>query len=246
MPSPTVTCKAEGTCFDANELEAIIDIPPKEVLQDSEKVNMLSTFVLMFSIHAAPKEKLKQNLSMVRFKAFKQKHADTDDDHISPVDGLVQEEEDLAHPCVMDFLTSSDLAYTWWQYINSHKDWERKLKLINEGDGKDKYKTLTRFTSCKKEAVSKEGIDLYDKLFKWFRTLKYLGRDEDADYMSFRNHCNEDAVKRGIIKHWNTPRKTKKKLSEVVTPEEESGPILFDTQDLDDVNAFAMSAVAQV
>ena len=57
---------------------------------------------------------------------------------------------------------------------------------------------------------------------------------------------NEDAVKRGIIKHWNTPRKTKKKLSEVVTPEEESGPILFDTQDLDDVNAFAMSAVAQV
>ena len=34
--------------------------------------------------------------------------------------------EDFHYACAADFLTTSDLAFTTWQYINSAQDWKAK------------------------------------------------------------------------------------------------------------------------
>ena len=196
-------------------------------LQDKDNVNMLSAFVVMFSFHAAPwKDKLKKQLSEVRFKT----HQDNVDSGVDP--------EDLEHPCIADFLTSTDIAYTIWQYINSVDDWDRKLKSINDGEGKSNYKTRTRYTSSKKEAVSQEGHELYAKLAVWCRELKVLSQKNTDDYLAFQKACNNEAMKRGIIKVWTTPRKSSNREVTAVTPEEDE-PAEFDVSELDDVTALA-------
>ena len=96
-----VTHQSQGVCPKGSDLENIVEAEPSMFLQDKDNMNMLSAFVVMFSFHAAPtKDKLKKQLSEVRFKT----HQDNVDSGVDP--------EDLEHPCIADFLTSTDIAYT--------------------------------------------------------------------------------------------------------------------------------------
>jgi hypothetical protein len=38
----------------------------------------------------------------------------------------------LYYACLFDILTSSDIAYIMWQYVNSYDDWCTKLTLLKE------------------------------------------------------------------------------------------------------------------
>ena len=58
------------------------------------------------------------------------------------------------------------------------------------------------------------------------------------DYLAFQKACNNEAMKRGIIKVWTTPRKSGNREVTAVTPEEDE-PAEFDVSELDCVNALA-------
>ena len=101
-------------------------------------------------------------------------------------------------------LTPSDLAYALWQYFNSHEDWKKKHAAKGSATaGVDWYKTNTKWTSDKRVAVTKEGLDMYDLLLKFSRNLKRLLKSSLEEhrvlYGRFRILCNKKALEMGVI-----------------------------------------------
>ena len=80
--------------------------------------------------------------------------------------------------CHLDFLTSSDIAYTLWQLFNSHEDWKAKLKGEEKGDRR--YKCNTRFTKERSKFAegdgNSDGMKLYKKCHDWTKKTEKLGR----------------------------------------------------------------------
>ena len=168
-----------------------------ERMDDPEKAHMVDTlvkFLHLYARHSAPKDESKRFLDRVHSERLRQVAVSDNSD----------QEDPHAHPCLLDFLTPSDLAYALWQYFNSHKDWKKKHAAKGSAtEGIDRYKTNTKWTSNKKVAVTKEGLDIYDLLLKFSRNLKRLLKSSLEEhrvlYGRFRILCNKKALEMGII-----------------------------------------------
>eukprot|EP00956_Cyclotella_meneghiniana_P019048 scaffold32281_cov50-Cyclotella_meneghiniana.AAC.8 len=80
------------------------------------------------------------------------------------------------HKCHLDFLTTSDIAYALWQYLNSHDDWEQKLK-----DPTKVYNHSTKWSTDMTGASMTEGYKVYNALVKWCSELKGMSTTSDDD-----------------------------------------------------------------
>ena len=88
--------------IDVSQLHELLkNNTPQEVINSSDSRDMFVLFVLRYAIYAAPKEQLKKEMRNEVMKA-----GASEGDHL--------------HKCHLDFLTSSDIAYAVWQYLNSH------------------------------------------------------------------------------------------------------------------------------
>ena len=109
--------------------------------------------------------------------------------------------------CHLDYLTTSDIAYTLWQYFNSYDDWFNKMKKGNPGTLK--YTCQTKFTANRKEQVgggvknlevdgegSATGTKEYERCLQFAKMLKTLG-EEDAKML--RWVINEKAREFGLL-----------------------------------------------
>ena len=74
----------------------------------NDQLEMFSTFVLKYAVHAASKIDLKMRMNKVL--------QDAKDDGLG-----------LKHLCHIEMLTTSDIAYAIWQYYNSWEDWKAKI-----------------------------------------------------------------------------------------------------------------------
>ena len=140
---------------------------PKEVINSSGSKDMSVLFVLVlhYARYAAPKEQLKKEMSKEVMNA-----------------GAL--EGDHLHKCHLDFLTtSSDVAFALWQYLNSHDDWEHKLK-----DPTKVYNHSTKWSTDKTGVSMTEGYKMYNELVNWCTTKlkgmsKRSAREENRKVM---------------------------------------------------------------
>ena len=204
--------------------DRLLSVEPKQAICDEDLRKSLVTFLTYYSVHAAPKDDLKAGIQKSYYKMWKEKNDQGGE--------LVCNE----HLTVLAFLTSSDVAYTMWQYyINSWEDWKKKK---DNGDVSSKYACNTRYTSNRKlppmELPSDEdGRKMYNKCLSWAKRLKILGMDhQDQDYMTFVKTLNDKVMDLGWIKRCGLPP---------VSPDAEGGedeevhaPV-FELEDFDDV-----------
>jgi hypothetical protein len=141
---------------------------------------LLVDAILNYARHAAPKEETRR--LMIHSKGVVKRTFETE--------GVVQESgEENYHISHLDLLTASDLAYVLWQLFNSWPDWTNKQ--MNKVKVGINWTCGTRWTSDKREVVTQEGVEMYDRLHKWCVTLKSLkGTDE---YAAFRMLLNGKA-----------------------------------------------------
>ena len=123
--------------------------------------------------------------------------------------GLDEDDDQFySHPCLLDMLTASDVAYTLWQFFNSHDDWQAKMKEMSQGKGSVQYKCNTRYTSDRKLPSMEErseddaGMKMYMSCLQWARRLK--GATNTSAYNLFRIECNKRSVKMGYIRTGRT------------------------------------------
>eukprot|EP00956_Cyclotella_meneghiniana_P000450 scaffold521_cov50-Cyclotella_meneghiniana.AAC.3 len=153
--------------IDVSQLhEMLQNNTPHEVINSSDSRDMFVLFVLRYARYAAPKEQLKKEMRNEVLKAGASKG-----EHL--------------HKCHLDFLTSSDIAYAVWQYLNSHDDWERKIK-----DPTKAYNHNTKWSTDKTGASMVEGYKVYDALEKWCKELQF--RFTELKGMSKRDASEED------------------------------------------------------
>ena len=154
----------------------------------NSSVEMVILFILNYSRHAAPKETVKMNVLKSQEKKKIELGRSPD----------AANESSMAE-CHLDFLTSSDVAYTLWQFFNSHEDWTSKLKGEEKGD--NRYKCNTRFTKERSKFAegdaNSEGMKLYKQCHDWAKKLKNL---EKEDMETFRYTMNSTAVDLGLLK----------------------------------------------
>jgi hypothetical protein len=172
---------------------------------------LLVDAILNYARHAAPKEETRK--LMIHSKGVVKRTFESE--------GVAQEDgEENYHISHLDLLTTSDLAYVLWQLFNSWPDWTNKQK--NKGKAGINWTCTTRWTSNKSEGISQEGVDMYDKLHRWFMTLKSLkGTDE---YVAFRMFLNGKAKERGLIRDYGEERERKRARVELV----EEDPVVYD------------------
>ena len=83
------------------------------------------TFILNSSRLAAPnKDEVKRNV-LVHMRIKRKQELGRSPD---------AESESIMAECHLDFLTSSDVAYVLWQYLNSYEDWRHKINDKESGD----------------------------------------------------------------------------------------------------------------
>lgn len=194
---------------------------------NSRVVDSFCLFVLLYAIHSAPKEELKKTLNAIHMK-----HVET-----------AGESDPFSHPCLLDLITTSDLAYPLWQYFNSHKDWKTKLDAKgSENAGEIKWQTKTRFTSSKRVGVTEEGKQMYDLLLHFSRDMKSLrvSKDEDkrAMYSQFQSLCNKKAQEMGIMR-----KAAPLPVLPSVSAEDEAEVVEVDEVDMIPVDMFNIAAV---
>lgn len=144
--------------IDVSQLHELLqNNTPREVINSSDSRDMFVLFVLRYARYAAPKEQLKKEMRNEVMKA-----GASEGEHL--------------HKCHLDFLTSSDIAYAVWQYLNSHDDWERKLK-----DPTKAYNHDTKWSTDKTGASMIEGYKVYDALEKWCRELKGMSKRDASE-----------------------------------------------------------------
>ena len=154
---------------------------PSDMISSGTTRTMFLLFVLNYARHAAPKDRLKKELMTEVVNA-----GDTEGEH--------------KHMCHVDLLSTSDIAYAMWQYVNSYDDWVRKLK-----DGQRRFKHDTKWSSDRTGAKMVEGLKYYQDMVRWCRSLKKLWYDEDAsdehkgEYEEMRVACNIKAKEMGFI-----------------------------------------------
>ena len=173
---------------------------------------LLVDAILNYARHAAPKEETRK--LMIHSKGVVKRTFESE--------GVAQEDgEENYHISHLDLLTTSDLAYVLWQLFNSWPDWTNKQK--NKGKAGINWTCTTRWTSNKSEGISQEGVDMYDKLHRWFMTLKSLkGTDE---YVAFRMFLNGKAKEKGLIQDYGRERERKRAR---VKPRVEDDPVVYD------------------
>ena len=150
----------------------------------NDQLEMFSTFVLKYAVHAASKIDLKMRMNKVL--------QDAKDDGLG-----------LKHLCHIEMLTTSDIAYAIWQYYNSWEDWKAKIV-----DPTRRYTCGTKYTVTKESGdgkKKKEGEDMYDMVHKWCREFKRLfAKGEDGDVTDkayeIREICNTKARELGVLK----------------------------------------------
>ena len=92
----------------------------------------------------------------------------------------MDENELLDHQTIIDLLTPSDIAYSLWQLVNSHGDWDNKLELTGDGAKVDKYKCNARWTSNRKLPAMEDrteddaGMKFYIRCLKWAKDFKLV------------------------------------------------------------------------
>ena len=154
---------------------------PLEMIGSGTTRDMFLLFVLNYARHAAPKDRLRKELKAEVIKA-----GDAEGEH--------------KHMCHVDLLSTSDIAYAMWQYVNSFDDWVRKLK-----DGQRRFRHDTKWSSDRTGAKMVEGLKFYQDVVKWCRALKNLWYDKDsseeqqAEYEGLRVACNMKAKEMGFI-----------------------------------------------
>ena len=174
--------------IDVSQLHELLkNNTPQEVINSSDSRDMFVLFVLRYAIYAAPKEQLKKEMRNEVMKA-----GASEGDHL--------------HKCHLDFLTSSDIAYAVWQYLNSHDDWERKLK-----DPTKAYNHDTKWSTDKTGASMIEGYKVYDALEKWCRELKGMSKRDASEedkkcYEELRVAFNKKAKSLGLVRVRDVPK----------------------------------------
>ena len=190
-----------------NMLEnGILNTDPQAVLDDETDRGILARFIMNYALHAAPKEELKTQLQTVHYSLWTELIEDKNDEGF--VDPVCNE-----HLCVLDFLTTSDLAYTMWQIINSCEDWEDKIRNKSAVVGNKvamRYRRATKYTSDRSmpsmshRSEEDEGQKMYAICLDWAKRLKRLGlasvRKENEGYMALTRQLNDLSISMGYIK----------------------------------------------
>ena len=191
--------------------EMLQNSTPHEMINSAESRDMFVLFVLRYARYAAPKEQLKKEMKNEIIKA-----GASEGEHL--------------HKCHLDFLTSSDIAYAVWQYLNSHDDWERKLK-----DPTKAYNHDTKWSTDKTGASMVEGYKVFDVLEKWCKQLKGMSKkDASAEdkkmYEELRIEFNKKAKSLGLVRVREVPKMSVEE--EIVMAEAGEAVGLFDFDEL--------------
>ena len=185
-------------------------------------VDMMLTFILNYCRHAAPKDEVKRNVVYMRQKKKQELGRSPD-----------AESESIMAECHLDFLTSSDVAYTLWQYLNSYEDWRKKINDKESGDLK--YVCNTRWTKKRNGEVlppNSEGMLYYGYCLKYARKLKSLDKDKMD---GLRCLCNLKAMKMGLLHGYKKKSQAKANWEDAET--RESIPVFsLELDDVDDVH----------
>ena len=210
-----LVCNPTDNAIDGDELEKeMVNLPHKTVvgasdflklMDDANKQHVVESFVKfihLYARHSAPKDESKKFLDDMHCR--RKRHLDA---HEGEADGSADEiDSDVYnHPCLLDFLSASDLAYTLWQYFNSHKDWKRKHEAKGTADEESvRYETKTKYTSDKRgNGVTEEGVLVYELLLKFSRDLKSQPKcgmvERRQLYNRLRILCNKKALQIGVM-----------------------------------------------
>jgi hypothetical protein len=176
----------------------------------SEGSKLVVDALLNYARLAAPKEQTRK--LMLHSKGVTKQMAENG--------GLETDFDENYHISHLDLLTPSDLAFVLWQVMNSWPDWTNKQKNKNG----TKWTYVSRWTSDKKERVTQEGLDMYEKIHKWCLVLNSLkGTDEYSDFRAF---LNQKAMERGLLRDYG--REGKRKSHNVKVADEEVAPVVYD------------------
>jgi hypothetical protein len=178
----------------------------------SEGSKLVVDALLNYGRHAAPKEETRK--LMLHSKGVTKQMAENG--------GLETDFDENYHISHLDLLTPSDLAFVLWHVMNSWNDWTNKQ--LNKDKNGTKWTCVSRWTSDKKEGVTQEGLEMYEKIHKWCLTLKSLkGTDEFSDFRAF---LNQKAMERGLLRDYHS--ETKWRNSKVAVEAEEAAPVVYD------------------
>ena len=237
---------------DHLELDSLEDVmlitEPEITLDDDNNRDYLVSFIMNYAVHAAPKEDLKMQLQTSYYKLWEEQ---TQQDKEAGVSDPICNE----HLSVLDFLTTSDVAYTLWQYMNSYGHWEDKIKNKNMGDGDKvavKYRRTTRWTSDRSvpcmahRSMDDEGYKMWKTCLDWSKKLKRLGlatvRQGNKGYMDLTRELNDKAIAMGYIKKCGLPKRAASDSAAEGNNEceEEFATPLFDLDEFDMVPSVAV------
>ena len=144
----------DDEAVDWHKVKKWFDIPVDDVYENEETLETIVTFMMKYTLHAAPKDWTHKQMRMNQLEAYE---ADP------------QEEIDNLFPSFIEYLTKSDMAWCPWQYINSFDYWQ--MKKVNK-----KGKFWSKYTGDKhhryQPTAESEGMQLYNKLLEWHTGFK--------------------------------------------------------------------------
>lgn len=166
-----------------------------EAYNDEEFLTNIITFLLQFALHAAPKDETFSSVKAGQIAFY-------DEDPTKEIEN--------GFPCLIEYLTKSDMGWCSWQYYNSVPDWEAKK--VNGLFARHTLKS--RFTGNKharfQPEENSEGMNLYNKMTRWYGEFK-----AHEDFLTkARPMCNKLSKEMKLIPTWTAesgPKKSGKK-----------------------------------
>lgn len=149
------------------------------VLQDRELLDRVSRFIVRYSYQAAAKEESRKIIKANQKQAY-----------------MIHwtRERDNNFKGMIDCLTISDIAWTFWNYVNCYDDWKFKAE-----NPQVRYGSKTRFTTSGKvraqPTAGSEGRNLYETYLEWFEGWKKSANNWDL----LRRACNKISKEEGLI-----------------------------------------------